>query len=51
MTLHALAVPTFLQVPRNLSAQLDKGAAFAADGGLALADLAGARLAPGGASG
>ena len=46
MTLHALAVPTFLQMLRNLSAQLDKGAAFAADSELALEDLIGARLAP-----
>jgi hypothetical protein len=46
MNLHALAVPTFIQMLRNLSAQLDRGAAFAADNGLEPADLIQARLAP-----
>ncbi|WP_165190647.1 DUF1993 domain-containing protein [Caulobacter soli] len=46
MTLHALAIPTFTQMLRNLSGQLDKGAAFAADSGLAPSDLIDARLAP-----
>jgi hypothetical protein len=46
MNLHALAVPTFTQMLRNLSAQLDKGAAFAADRGLEPLELIEARLAP-----
>jgi hypothetical protein len=46
MNLHALAVPTFTQMLRNLSAQLDRGAAFAADNGLSSDDLIQARLAP-----
>jgi len=46
MTLHALAVPTFTQMLRNLSGQLDKGEAFAAAQGLPPADLIDARLAP-----
>jgi hypothetical protein len=46
MNLHALAVPTFIQMLHNLSAQLDKGAVFAAENGLAPADLIEARLAP-----
>ena len=46
MTPHALAVPTFIQMLRNLSAQLDKGAAFAADSGMASSEMIEARLAP-----
>jgi hypothetical protein len=46
MTLYALAVPTFVQMLRNLSAWLDKGEAFAAANGLAPAELFEARLAP-----
>jgi hypothetical protein len=46
MNLHALAVPTFAQMLRNLSGWLDKGEAFAAANGLAPADLIEARLAP-----
>ena len=46
MNLHALAVPTFTAMLRNLSGWLDKGEAFAATNGLAPADLIEARLAP-----
>ena len=46
MTLYTLAVPTFTQMLRTLSAWLDKGEAFAAAKGLAPADLIDARLAP-----
>lgn len=46
MTLYALAVPAFTGMLRNLSVQLDKGAAFAAASGRAPSDLIAARLAP-----
>ena len=39
MNLHALAVPTFTPMLRNLSAWLDKGEAFAAANGLQPAEL------------
>ncbi|MBO9558218.1 MAG: DUF1993 domain-containing protein [Caulobacter sp.] len=46
MNLHALAVTTYIQMLRNLSAQLDKGAAFTEVQGLDPAELIAARLAP-----
>jgi hypothetical protein len=46
MNLHALVIPTYTQMLRNLSAQLDRGAAFAAETGQDPADLVAARLAP-----
>ena len=35
MDLHALAIPTYVQMLKGLSGQLTKGEAFAADNGLA----------------
>ncbi len=46
MDLHALAIPTYAQMLKGLSAQLSKGEAYAADNGLSPEDLIGARLAP-----
>uniref|UniRef100_B0T8H0 DUF1993 domain-containing protein n=1 Tax=Caulobacter sp. (strain K31) TaxID=366602 RepID=B0T8H0_CAUSK len=46
MNLYALAVPSFVQMLRGLSVQLDKGAAFARDKGLEPSTLIEARLAP-----
>lgn len=46
MSLHALAVPTFVQMLKGLSAQLDKGAALAKAKGFDPAVLINARLAP-----
>ena len=46
MDLHALVVPTYVQMLKGLSNQLAKGEAFAAENGLAPEDLLGARLAP-----
>ena len=46
MDLHALTVPTYVQMMKGLSAQLAKGEAYAADNGLEPQDLIGARLAP-----
>lgn len=43
MNLHALAIPTFSQMLRALSGQLDKGAAFAGENASSLFE---ARLAP-----
>ena len=42
----ALAIPTYVQMLKGLSAQLTKGEAFAAEGVMAPEDLIGARLAP-----
>ncbi len=42
----ALAIPTYVQMLKGLSAQLAKGEAFAAEGVMAPEDLIGARLAP-----
>ncbi|MET3665370.1 DUF1993 domain-containing protein [Caulobacter sp. 1776] len=46
MDLYALAIPTYAQMLKGLSAQLTKGEAFAAEHGLSPDDLLGARLAP-----
>jgi hypothetical protein len=46
MDLHAIAIPTYAQMLKGLSAQLTKGEAYAAEGVLAPEDLIGARLAP-----
>lgn len=46
MDLHALAVPTYVQMLKGLGAQLTKGEAYAVEHGLAPDDLIGARLAP-----
>jgi hypothetical protein len=46
MTLHALTVPTFTQMLKGLSAQLDKGAALAKDKAFDPSVLVNARLAP-----
>lgn len=46
MDLHALAIPTYVQMLKGLSAQLAKGEAFAAERGLSADDLLTARLAP-----
>jgi hypothetical protein len=46
MNLHALVVPTYVQMLKGLSNQLTKGETFAADNGLSPEDLLGARLAP-----
>ena len=46
MTLHALAVPTFVQMLNGLSGQLDKGAELARAKGFDPAVLVNARLAP-----
>ncbi len=43
---YAIAVPTYLQMIKGLSAQLTKAEAFAAEQGLSPEDLIGARLAP-----
>lgn len=43
---HAIAVPTYVQMLKGLSAQLTKAEAFAAEQGLSPEDLIGARLAP-----
>ncbi|ADG11764.1 DUF1993 domain-containing protein [Caulobacter segnis] len=43
---YTLAIPTYVQMLRGLSAQLSKGEAFAADNGLSTDDLLTARLAP-----
>lgn len=43
---HAIAVPTYVQMLKGLSAQLTKAEAFAAEQGLSPEDLVGARLAP-----
>lgn len=43
---YAIAVPTYLQMIKGLSAQLTKAEAFAAESGLSPEDLIGARLAP-----
>lgn len=43
---YAIAVPTYLQMIKGLSAQLIKAEAFAAEQGLSPEDLIGARLAP-----
>jgi hypothetical protein len=43
---YAIAVPTYLQMIKGLSAQLAKAEAFAAEKGLPPEDLIGARLAP-----
>lgn len=43
---HAIAVPTYVQMLKGLSAQLTKAEAFAADAGIPASDLVGARLAP-----
>ncbi len=42
---YAIAVPTYLQMIKGLSAQLTKAEAFAADAGIPASDLIGARLA------
>ncbi len=46
MDLHTLAIPTYVNMLKGLSAQLSKGEAFAAENSLAPADLIDARLAP-----
>jgi hypothetical protein len=46
LSLHALAIPTFAQMLRGLSAQLDKGEALAKAKGFDPAVLINARLAP-----
>jgi uncharacterized protein len=46
MDLHAIAVPTYVNMIKGLSAQLAKGEAYAAENGVAPQDLIGARLAP-----
>ncbi|HWU80063.1 MAG TPA: DUF1993 domain-containing protein [Caulobacter sp.] len=46
MDLHALVVPTYVQMLKGLGNQLTKGEAYAAELGLAAEDLLGARLAP-----
>ena len=46
MDLYALAIPTYVQMLKGLSAQLAKAEAYAADNGLTPEDLIGARLAP-----
>lgn len=46
MDLHAIAVPTYVQMLKGLGAQLTRGEAFAREQGLAPQDLIGARLAP-----
>jgi hypothetical protein len=46
MDLYALAVPTFVQMLKGLSAQLTKGETLVAEEGSAVHDLLGARLAP-----
>ncbi|HJV42503.1 DUF1993 domain-containing protein [Caulobacter sp.] len=46
MNLHALTIPTYVQMLKGLSAQLTKGEAFAAEGVLSPEALIGARLAP-----
>ena len=43
---YAIAVPTYLQMIKGLSAQLTKAEAFASEKGLSPEDLMGARLAP-----
>jgi uncharacterized protein len=43
---YAIAVPTYIQMLKGLSAQLTKAEAFAADAGVPASDLIGARLAP-----
>jgi hypothetical protein len=45
MDLHAIAVPTYAQMLKGLSAQLSKAEAHAAEHGMAPQDLIGARLA------
>ncbi len=46
MDLHAIAIPTYVQMLKGLSAQLTKGEAYAAEGAISPGDLIGARLAP-----
>jgi hypothetical protein len=46
MNLHALVVPTYVQMLKGLSNQLTKAEAFAGETGLGAEDLLGARLAP-----
>ena len=46
MDLHAIAVPTYVNMLKGLIAQLSKSEAYAAENGLAPQDLIGARLAP-----
>ena len=46
MTLHALTVPTFAQMLKGLSAQIDKGAALAKDKAFDPSVLVNGRLAP-----
>ena len=46
MDLHALAIPTFVQMLKGLSAQLTKGEALVVEEGSAAQDLLSARLAP-----
>ncbi len=46
MDLHAIAIPTYAQMLKGLSAQLTKGEAFADEGVLSREELIGARLAP-----
>lgn len=46
MDLHAIAIPTYAQMLKGLSAQLSKGEAYAAEGVMPPEDLIAARLAP-----
>jgi hypothetical protein len=46
MDLHALAIPTYVNMMKGLIGQLSKAEAHAAETGLAPQDLIGARLAP-----
>lgn len=46
MDLYAIAVPTYVQMLKGLSAQLTKAEAFAGEAGIAPDTLIGARLAP-----
>jgi hypothetical protein len=46
MDLHALTVPTYVQMLKGLTGQLAKGEALVAEEGSAAQDLLGARLAP-----
>jgi hypothetical protein len=46
MDLHALVIPTYVQMLKGLGSQLTKAEAFAGETGLSTEDLLGARLAP-----